>query len=219
VSRTTPTTTSSAVVGKTYSLRALAAKVRRLAPLLHHAGMVWVLRQIDPAFREEIMLTVAQANNCRYCSYVHQEWAIRAGVSDAEIAQLEGADPATFDRAKWSALAYARALAEADFGPVPEEISQEVAKHYSPWGRRNIETVALVMSIVNRSANTLEAFRLRLRGTPVSESLPAEIVITLALVAISPVLLPVLCIVLRKSPGQLLRDLFTQSAEASPSEA
>ena len=219
VFRTVPTATPSAVVGKTYSLRELTAAVRRLAPLVHHAGMVWVLRQIDPAFREEIMLTVAQTNSCRYCSYVHQEWAIRAGVPDEEIAQLEGANPATFDRAKWSALAYARALAEADFGPVPEEIAQEVAKHYSPWSRRNIETVALVMNLVNRSANTLEAFRSRLRGVPVSESLPAEIAITLALVAISPILIPLLSIVLRKSPQRLLRDLFAHSAGVSPSRS
>ncbi|MFZ1174950.1 MAG: carboxymuconolactone decarboxylase family protein, partial [Mycobacterium sp.] len=191
----------------TYSLRELTAAVRRLAPLVHHAGMVWVLRQIDPAFREEIMLTVAQTNSCRYCSYVHQEWAIRAGVPDEEIAQLEGANPATFDRAKWSALAYARALAEADFGQVPEEISQEVAKYYTRGGRRNIEAVALVMSIANRSTNTVEAFRSRLRGVPASGSLPAEIAITSALVASSPVLIPGLSIVLRKSPNRLLREL------------
>ena len=165
------------------------------------------------------MLTVAQANNCRYCSYVHQEWAIRAGVSDEEIAQLEGADPATFDRAKWSALAYARALADADFGPVPEEISQEVAKYYTRADRRKIETVALVMSIANRSANTVEAFRSRLRGVPVSESLPAEIAITSALLAISPALIPVLSIMLRKSPQRLLRELHAYPAGVSPSAA
>jgi hypothetical protein len=79
-------------------------------------------------------------------------------------------------------LAYARALAEADFGQVQAEISQEAAQYYTPRDRRNIEAVALVMSIANRSANTVDAFRSRLRGVPVSESLPAEIAITLALV-------------------------------------
>ncbi len=165
------------------------------------------------------MLTVAQTNSCRYCSYVHQEWAIRAGVSDEEIAQLEAADPATFDRAKWSALAYARALAEADFGQVPEEISQEVAKYYTRGDRRNIGAVAQVMSIANRSANTVEAFRSRLRGAPVSGSLPAEIAITSALIAVSPALIPALSILLRKSPQRLLRELHAYSAGVSPSAA
>lgn len=210
--KTKASTTVPVHAGKTLTLRELAAAARRLRPLVHRAGFVWILRQIDPAFREEIMLTVARANNCRYCSYVHQEWAIRAGASDDDIAQLEGADPASFDRAKWSALAYARALAEADFGPVPEEISKEAAKYFTRGDRRNIETVALVMSIVNRSANTLEALRSRLRGVPVSESLPAEITITSVLVAVSPFLLPLLSIVLRKSPQRLLRELFACSA-------
>lgn len=181
--------------------------------------MVWVLGRIDPAFREEIMLTVARTNGCRYCSYVHQEWAIRAGVSDEEIAQLEGADPATFNRAEWTAITYARALAEADFSQVPEEISREMAKYYTRGDRRNIETVALVMNIVNRSANMLDAFRSRLRGVPVSESLPAEIAITSALIAVSPILMPVLSIVLRKSPQRLLRELHSYSAGVSPGAA
>jgi len=217
--RMRPMTATPVPVGKVYSLRDLADAVCRLASLVHHAGMVWVLRQIDPAFREEIMLTVARTNGCRSCNYVHQEWAIRAGVSNEEIAKLEGADPATFDRAKWSALAYARALAEADFGQVPEEISQEVAQYYTRRDRRNIEAVALVMSIANRSANTVDAFGSRLRGVPVSESLPAEIAITLALVAVSPTLIPVLSIVLRKSPQRLLRELHAYSAGVSPSAA
>jgi AhpD family alkylhydroperoxidase len=216
---TGPNTTTPALVGNAYTLCELAAAVRRLTPLAHHAGRVWVLRQMDPAFREKIMLTVAQTNSCRYCSYVHQEWAIRAGVSDSEIAQLEGADPATFDRAEWSALVYARSLAEANFGPVPAEIAQEVAKYYTPRDRRNIEAVALVMSIANRSANTLEAFRSRLHGVPVSESLPAEIAITSALVALGPFLMPVLSIVFRKSPLRMLRELNASSVGISPSGA
>jgi len=42
---------------------------------------------------------------------------------------------------------------------------------------------------------------------PGSESLPAEIVITSALLAVSPVLIPALSLVLRKSPQRLLREL------------
>jgi AhpD family alkylhydroperoxidase len=67
---------------------------------------------MEPALREQAMLTVARTNGCRYCSYIHQEWAVRSNVSDDEIAQLEGADPATFDRARWSALVYAGARRE-----------------------------------------------------------------------------------------------------------
>ncbi len=75
------------------------------------------------------------------------------------------------------------------------------------------------MSIANRSMNTVEAFRSRLRGVPVSESLPAEIVITSGLVAVSPTLIPVLSVLLRKSPRRLLRELHAYSAGVSPDAA
>ncbi|MBF6355698.1 carboxymuconolactone decarboxylase family protein [Nocardia higoensis] len=193
-------------IGKTYTLRGLFGSTVRLLPLAHRAAMVWGFRSMAPDFREEIMLTVARANGCRYCSYIHQEWAIRTGVSNEEIAQLEGTDLARFDRAKWSALVYARALTEADFEKVPDEIAQDVAKHYTDGQIRNIKTVALVMTIVNRSANTMDALLARLRGRPQSSSIPAEVVITATLVATAPVIVPLLVLVLRKSPIRLWRE-------------
>lgn len=193
-------------IGNTYTLRELVTAAVRFVPLAPHAGMVWGLRRMDPGFREEVMLTVAQANGCRYCSFVHQEWAIRNGVSDEEIAQLEGADPAHFDRTRWSALVYARSLAENNFESTPAEIAEDAAKHFSRGERRDIEAVALVMHIVNRSANTMDALASRLRGVPASESLTAEIVITTMLFAIGPVVVPALSLILRKSPQQLLKE-------------
>lgn len=208
-------------VGKTYTLRELSGAILRLAPRAPRAGTVWGLRRMDPAFREEIMLTVARANGCRYCSNIHQEWAIRTGVADEEIAQLEGADPATFDRGKWSALVYARSLAENDFASVPIEIREDVAKYHSRGERRNVETVALVMTVVNRSANTMDALLSRLRGAPASESIPAEVSITAVLLATGPVIVPALSVILRKSPRRLLRGFraFTAGDVTNAGEA
>jgi len=172
---------------------------------------------MDPALREEIMLTVARANGCRYCSYVHQEWAIRAGVSDEEIAQLEGTDPASFDRAKWSALVYARSLAENDFKRVPEEVSHDAAGYHNTGELHDIKAVALVMTIANRSANTMDTLLLRLRGVPASDSLPAELAITATLLATGPIIVPALSLILRKSPLRLLREFRAFTAGASTS--
>ncbi len=206
-------------IGKTYTVRGLAAAALRFVPLAPRAGMVWGLRRIDPALRESVMLTVARANGCRYCSYIHQEWAIRNGAGDDEIAELEGIDVTAFDRAKWSALVYARSLAENDFENVPAEILEDVAKYHSAGERRNIEAVALVMTIVNRSANTMDALLSRLRGAPASESLPAELVITTCLVATGPVLVPLLSLILRKSPRRLLREFRAFNAGTAADSA
>lgn len=199
-------TPTNSPVGKTYTLRQIGAAIGRFVPLAPRAGLVWGLRKIDPGFREEIMLTVARANGCRYCSYIHQEWAIRSGVSDEEIAELEGADAATFDRSRWSGLVYARSLAENEFKHVPAEILDDASKYYSKGQLRNIEAVAMVMTIVNRSANTMDALLSRLRGKPVSDSMAAEIIITTALATTGPVLVPMLSLILRKSPQRLYRE-------------
>lgn len=205
-------------IGKTYTLRELAGAVVRFVPLAPRAGLVWGLRRMDPALREQVMLTVARANGCRYCSYIHQEWAIRTGASDEEIAQLEGTDPGAFDRGRWSALVYARSLAENDFGTLPAEIVADVARHHGTGERRNIEAVALVMTIVNRSANTMDALLFRLRGEPASQSLAAELAITAVLAATGPVLVPMLSVILRESPWQLLREFRAFTAGEAPDD-
>ncbi|ORV11652.1 hypothetical protein AWB96_19950 [Mycobacteroides chelonae] len=206
-------------IGKTYTLRELAAALVRFVPLAPRAAMVWGLRRMEPSQREQVMLTVARANGCRYCSYIHQEWAIRTGASDEEIAQLEGTDPAAFDRGRWSALVYARSLAENDFGTPPAEIVADAARHHNAGERHNIEAVALVMTIVNRSANTMDALLCRLRGEPASQSLGAEVAITVGLAAIGPVIVPALSVILRKSPWRLLREFRAFTAGETPNDA
>ncbi len=173
---------------------------------------------MDMRLREQVMVTVARANGCRMCSYIHQEWAIRAGVSDDEIAQLEGTHPAEFDRARWSAVGYARSLAENDFKQVPDQIFADAARYYSPGELRNIEVAALLMTMANRSVNTVDALFSRLRGVPVSQSLTSEIAITAALVAALPIGVPVLCLTLRKSPHRLVRD-FRAFTDGEPTNS
>ena len=43
---------------------------------------IWGKHELDPGFREELMLAVAKLNDCRYCSWGHHEWAHAAGVSE-----------------------------------------------------------------------------------------------------------------------------------------
>ena len=51
---------------------------------------IYVNRRLDPVFREEIMISVADADTSRQCSFAHHEWALAEGISDAELAALEG---------------------------------------------------------------------------------------------------------------------------------
>ena len=65
------------------------------AALLRRTRDLWAIylkHRLDPVFREEIMLAVAGADSSRQCSFAHREWALAEGISEAELAALEGLD-------------------------------------------------------------------------------------------------------------------------------
>lgn len=197
-------------------MRALATVWRRRADV----RAIWGRnKRLDPAFREQIMVAVAQVNECRYCSFVHQAWASQAGVSDKELAQMEGLDPESFDRRTWVALAYARARAEADFGPIAAEIDRDFQDNFREQEQEDIMLVAQVMTIANRSANTLDALLSRFKRAPAAGSRAFDELLIAALVVI--VIIAVTPLTMRNrgsgTPLALLREFrsFSKDFERS----
>ncbi len=72
---------------------------------------------LDVRFREEVALTVAQANACEYCLSVHTKFASMAGLPDDEIARSRGARSS--DRRRNAGLQFARAVV-SDRGAVSD---------------------------------------------------------------------------------------------------
>ena len=95
----------------TRALASIAADV----PTLYR---VWIKHELDPGFREELMLAVSRVNDCKYCSWAHYEWANLEGIPEEDLAQVEQMDPDHFDRKKWLAISYVRELVAVRFGPV-----------------------------------------------------------------------------------------------------
>lgn len=116
------------------------------------------------------MLAIAQANACDLCTLAHRRWALAEGVTDEELAAIEGQDPKQFDRRTWAAIAWAQARTRADLDPVPDELEAELARHYDEGERADLELVTQAMGVANRSANTFDALLERLRGRPVAGS-------------------------------------------------
>lgn len=149
---------------KTYSVGAL---VRDVAALVGRADDVAdVNTAMDPAFREQVMLAVARTNECRYCVFAHTDAGRHAGLTDADLARIEGMDPTDFDRRSWAAISYARALAQADLGPVDADHVAAVVEFHGEEGRRRIETATRLMTVANLTGNTVDALLSRLRGDP-----------------------------------------------------
>lgn len=149
---------------KTYRVGGLLRDVAKL--IGRGSDVADVTTAMDPALREQVMLAVARTNACRYCIFAHTDAGRHAGLTDADLARLESMDPADFDRRAWAAVAYARALARADLGPVDTDILDEVLVFHGEEGRRRIETATLLMTVSNLTGNTVDALWSRLRGDP-----------------------------------------------------
>lgn len=175
---------------RTISVPEFVAGVWSLGPELGTFYRVWVKEEIDPGFREELMLAVSKLNGCRFCSWGHHEWASIAGVSDEELAKLEQLEPSGFNRRKWVAISYVRALVGRNFQRVQPELRRAMQHKYSPEEIRAIELIARVMDVGNRSSNTFDAMLSRLKGTPSAESrLVDELVLSGVFLAVAPVVL------------------------------
>ncbi len=155
---------------RTITTSQLLSRLASLVPELRTMDRVWRRQEIDPGFREELMLAVSRLNGCRYCSWGHHEWAQISGVSNEELAQLEQLDPAGFDRRKWLAISYVRALVKEDFARVEPELRRAMQHKFTPDEIRKVEVIAKVMDIGNRGSNTFDAMLSRLRGVPAADS-------------------------------------------------
>ena len=130
---------------------------------------IYLNRRLDPVLREEIMISVADADTSRQCSFAHHEWALAEGISDAELAALEGGDVEFFDARKLAAIVWTHEYASTDFTSVPDVIDADFRQQYSAQEQADIELAARTMYWLNEISNGTDAFYFRLKGKPVPE--------------------------------------------------
>lgn len=117
---------------------------------------VYLRRRLDPGLREQIMVAVSRVNACAGCTRVHERWALRAGVSAAELEAIGLGDLARLDDHSRAAVVYAAALAENRFrGTADRELAALARRHLTAAELRAVEAVARMMALANLSASTL----------------------------------------------------------------
>lgn len=205
---------------RTITTRELVGSTVSMVPSMGTIYRVWLKHEIDPGFREELMLAVSELNHCRYCTWAHHEWAQMVGVSDEELAHVEQMDPSGFDRRKWLAISYVRALVTAQFGRVDKELVREMNANYSPMEIKEIEIVARIMDIGNRAANTWDALLSRLRGGPVADThVFDELVMSGAFLATAPIVVLYLSRTSKRPIMEMLRSVIELIKVADPKTA
>jgi AhpD family alkylhydroperoxidase len=138
----------------------LLGVARRARPL---AG-AYLRGDIDPRLRERVMVAVSRVNSCRGCTFVHERWASRAGVSATDLEAIGLGDLGVLDDRDRAAVAYAAALAESRFRePIPADLTASVAERLTADELAAVEAVARAMALANLSVSTTEELIERLR--------------------------------------------------------
>ncbi|BBX30115.1 carboxymuconolactone decarboxylase family protein [Mycolicibacterium alvei] len=196
---------------RTYTVRQLGADLRRVRWTT--GGGIWFRHKVDRQTREAIMLAVSHAHDCRYCAFIHREWALHTGLPLSVISGIEGHADSHLEQTcgspgdpRWLATTYAEALVRNDFGPVAPLLQTAVAVEFDAAYRGRIETIARIMTIFNRSTNTFDALRARIAGEPVEDSrLRDELVVSVFAWAVTLPMFLALSLIRRESPRYVLR--------------
>jgi AhpD family alkylhydroperoxidase len=112
---------------------------------------------LDPALRERVMVAVSRVNACRGCTFVHERWARRAGVTSDDLQAIGLGDLGALGDRDRAAVAYAAALAEARFRePIAADLAARVSDQLTPDELAAVDALARMMALANLSANTAE---------------------------------------------------------------
>ena len=130
----------------------------RMGPL----AAVYLRGRLDPELRERVMVAVSRINACRGCTFVHERWALRSGVTSDELAAIGLSDLATLDDRSRAAVLFASARAESGFrGPLPSEVAAYASSQLTSKELAAVEAVARAMALANLSVSTVAALRAR----------------------------------------------------------
>ena len=141
-------------------LSGLAGIAYRAAPL----AATYLGGRLDPELRERVMVAVSRVNACRGCTFVHERWALRTGVTTADLEAIGLGELGPLDQRSRAAVVYATARAEAGFRePAPADVAAATAEHLTARELAAVEAVARAMTLANLSVSTAGALAARLR--------------------------------------------------------
>ena len=144
--------------------------VQKLAPEAYRAmlGVERFLHECDvpPATLELMKIRASQINGCAFCLDMHHRNAKKAGESDERLWTVAGWREAPYysdaERAALALTEAATRLADRP-DPVPDEVWEEAAKHYSEE-----QLAALVVAIAQINAwNRISVISRKVPGTMV----------------------------------------------------
>ncbi len=124
---------------------------------------------ISKSFSESINLAVTQVNGCKLCSYTHAKNALKEGMTEEEVDMLMTGDFEKMPKEQLEALLFAQHYAESKGNP-DTETQNRLLEIYGQEKTNDIMSDILLMTLTNLHGNTMEAFKLRLKGNAIENS-------------------------------------------------
>jgi len=118
---------------------------------------------------EKIMLAVTSVNGSRSSSYAHARFAMRRGLSQAEVEALLSGDVQHVAPQDAPAVLFARRYAEHRGQPDPHLV-QNLVDTYGDPGARDIASYVCLVNLANLVGNTFDALISRILGQPSPDS-------------------------------------------------
>lgn len=119
-------------------------------------------RLISPEFRERLMITVTNVNQCVLCSWAHSKAALMAGIPDEEVRQLLVGDTANCPPEEREALLFAQHWADTDGAPDADAVTR-LTDIYGEKKAQAILVTLGVMRIGNYAGNAVQFNLTRLK--------------------------------------------------------
>lgn len=117
--------------------------------------------KINADFRERIMLAVTRVNECRYCSYLHSNLALKSGINKEEINLLLQGEYKNCSDEEIPAVLYAQHWADNNGNP-DIEAKNKLIEVYGEKKAINIEMYLRMIRIGNLTGNTIDFFLYKL---------------------------------------------------------
>jgi len=152
---------------KPRSFRSPADVARELGGVVAHGRALadlFVRGRLTAHDRELITVAVSRVNGCAGCTFVHERWALRAGVSDEDLRTLELGELQRLGPRQRTLVVYAAARAEMRFAePAPAEVLDIARATLAPAEIAAAEALARAMTFANLAVSTAEALSARVR--------------------------------------------------------
>ena len=124
---------------------------------------------ISKPFSESVSLAISQVNGCKLCSYTHAKNALKAGMTEEEVEFLLSGGFDNAPKEQLEALLFAQHYAATQGNPDPD-IKEKLVSIYGEEKTKDIMSHILIIMLANLHGNTLEAFKLRLKGKRIDDS-------------------------------------------------